>query len=331
MEHSTKWSVFLDGANYSNQTQFGMTDRERYPWIAWHFSVVLCSFIGDTIILVSSIRYNAFTLHKIVVAFIQHLAVCDLLTAQGNTLPTLISTIMNSEQDSKIVLYTRFFFTYFTPTASSLLVSALALTKLLILKFPLRTRFLSTKFAQKLCCGIWLASLYIPAVHLVIDHNDIKFDFRNYNSMYRYSSKLWKVLLPLSSVLVLLAPNIVVIVSTVMLLRVACKAASGARKSLRWQGISTVVLTAAVYTVSYLPFNIYFTAEPYLEKDPDKPGLFHVEFYRVASGFVIFNVLANFFVYSLTVNSFRGFLMKACGGSLRLFSNKISSEGYASF
>ena len=91
------------------------------------------------------------------------------------------------------------------------------------------------------------------------------------------------------------------------------------KKGLKWQGIITVVMTSVIYTVSYLPFNLYFMLEPHLEKDPLSPGPFFIQFYRVANAFVIINVLTNFFVYSLTVASFRQFVKMVVWRILLLF------------
>ena len=81
------------------------------------------------------------------------------------------------------------------------------------------------------------------------------------------------------------------------------------RENLRWQGITTVVLTATVYVTAFLPYTIYFMAEPFVEKAPDKPGPFHVEFFRFATGILEIQILSNFLIYSLTVTSFRRFLV----------------------
>ena len=114
-------------------------------------------------------------------------------------------------------------------------------------------------------------------------------------------------------------PNVVVIISTALLLRKARSSVKEKRKGLKWQGIITVVMTSVIYTVSYLPFNLYFMLEPHLEKDPVSPGPFFIQFYRVANGFVIINVLSNFFVYSLTVASFRQFVKMVAWRIVLLF------------
>ena len=69
----------------------------------------------------------------------------------------------------------------------------------------------------------------------------------------------------------------------------------------------TVIITAICYTLSVLPITVYLIVGVFLEKGP-VAGVFFVEFYRIAMTALNFNVVVNFFVYSLTVTSFRQFL-----------------------
>ena len=136
-----------------------------------------------------------------------------------------------------------------------------------------------------------------------------------------------KIILPLITVIFLVVPNTIVIVSTIMLLYKAKTAAKTHRKTLKWQGITTVALTALVYTLSFFPFIIYFTAEPFVKKHPQDPGPFFLEYFRVTNGLVFLHVLSNFFVYSLTVESFRSFLKtKLCGVLTRFFATRVSHQ-----
>ena len=63
------------------------------------------------------------------------------------------------------------------------------------------------------------------------------------------------------------------------------------------------------WTGSSLPITINFMGEPFVKKDPDEPGLFHIEFFRVANGILFFQILSNFFIYSLSVAGLRRFLI----------------------
>ena len=297
--------------NYSNYTQFGMKNvTERYAYAVWSIFVVICSLLGDTTILVASIKYKAFKLNKIVLTFIQHMAACDLLNSMESLLPTAVSVICNGGGSSSTLNLVRFLFFYHVNTASPAFVAAMTLAKLLVLRYPLRARSWLKRRAHKVCAGIWLASFYAPAVHLLVDKDDVIFDYRLYVCSYQYTKSIWKTLLPVIAILSSLTPTITIIVSTVLILKKAKRAVKEAHQSLRWQGIMTVVLTATVYSVSYLPITVYFMAESLAETYPSAPGTFFTEFYKVAGSVAYCNVLANFFVYSLTVDSFRSFLKK---------------------
>ena len=283
-------------------------EGERIAWASWQIFVMVSSLLGDTTILIASIKYNALHLHKIIVAFIQHIAVCDLLNVLGNLLPGFVSLMYNSGGSSKIFIYMRFFINYYVYIMSSCLIAAMTLSKLLLLRYPLKTGSWPKRRAHKLCAGIWVTEAMFPTICLLIDKDDAIFDFRLYVCNYMYSANVWKIIAPFSTLLLLFVPNITIIVSTILLLKEARKVVRGTREKLRRQGILTVVLTATIYTFSVLPATVYYVAEPFMEKDLLVPGPFFIEFYRVAGAFLDVNVLANFFVYSLTVTSFRIFL-----------------------
>ena len=122
--------------NYSNYEQFGIHDDvEKFVYGVWLMLVVVCSFVGDIIILVASIKYNAIRLHRTVVVYIQHIAVCDLLNAAGNLFPAVISIICNNGGSSKILKFVRFFVNYWVFTACPALISAMTLGKLLLMRY----------------------------------------------------------------------------------------------------------------------------------------------------------------------------------------------------
>ena len=311
--------------NYSNCTFFGIQNKaERYVYGGWFVFVITCSLLGDTTILVASIRYKAFKLQKIVVAFIQHIAVCDLLVTISTTIPQLVSLIKDRERNNRLLPIISFFVISHEYTVSISLVSAMTLGKLLSLKYPFRTGTWTTARIHKFCAGIWMAAFSVPVLQIILDKEDIVFDCRVYTYMHTYSSSIWKILLPIFSLVVLFTPNVIVVVSAVLLLKEARKVVTATRDSLRWQGIMTVVLTATVNTISFLPLTVYLIAEPFIDKDPSVPGPFYKEFYRFSVAAMGFNILANFFVYSLTVTSFRNFLKSKFKEAFSFQSNKVT-------
>ena len=298
--------------NYSNKTLFGIkTDAERYAWAMWNIFVILVSFLGDTTILVASIKYKAFRMNKIIVAIIQHIAVCDLLCSLY-LVPSAISLITDGMILDYKLCNIRLFLSHHANTVSLLLICVLTLGKLRLLKNPF-ARCSRTK-AHEICAGIWIASFYVPALHLLVDMEDPIFDYSLlHGCLFRYSSGRVKWLMPVIAVITKFGPNLVIVVATVLLLLEARTGTDGSRRNLRWQGIMTVVSTATAYTLSVLPIAIYCIAEPSVSKDPLSPGPFYIYYYRIAVAFMNFNILSHFFVYSLTVSSFKIFLTNKLG------------------
>ena len=54
---------------------------------------MILSLTGDTIILISTIKYSAIKQHRLIVAVIQHMAACDLLLTVFRVSPSLLSLI----------------------------------------------------------------------------------------------------------------------------------------------------------------------------------------------------------------------------------------------
>ena len=81
------------------------------------------------------------------------------------------------------------------------------------MRYPLRARSWSKKKAHKLCAGLWLFSLSVPALHLHVDKDDVTFHYRVYLYNYQYSSDAGNVLMPITSVLAYLTPNIMIVIS----------------------------------------------------------------------------------------------------------------------
>ena len=145
--------------NYSDYEKFGIKNNvERNIYGVWCMFVVICSLLGDSVILIASIKYKAFNLHRIVVAFIQHIAAYDLLNASLSVLSIARSVFYNSGGSNMILNQVRFFITYYVNCLSASLVAALSLGKLLLLKYPLSASPWPARQAHKICAGIWSSS-----------------------------------------------------------------------------------------------------------------------------------------------------------------------------
>ena len=293
-------TTFTDYAN------FGIPSPLRYTWVFYGTFIILSSFIGDTLILVASIKYNAIKLHKSIVTIMQHLAVCDLITSANLTLFVIT---LSAERNiiGSFLCYIRAYLSFICFPISFYLTAALTTTKAALLKFPLHESRWTRRRSHQLCGAIWIGSLSTPLLMLILDRNDVKFNFKEYACHYAFSSYVWKILRPVMGTIISLLPNILVVVTTTWLMLEARRVARRGQDNLRWQGLVTVILTAVVYCVSVLPMTLYHLVGDLVTWDPQ--GFFHVYFYRFSLAVICVNVVSNFYIYSLTVRSFREFFM----------------------
>ena len=305
--------------NYTNHTLFSIeNDALRYSWAAWYLFVALCSLLGDTTILVAAIKYNAFNMSSLVVTFIKQISVTDLIFSMVCILPVIVSVIKGGVIFGISFHYVRVYISYYCYAAQTLLICGMTTYKVLLLKYPLRVRRWSKKQVYKICAVIWTIALFNPIAFFIVDKDDVYFDYRIYTHNYGFSSGTWDLLVPISSIIGLLIPNIITIGATVILINKALRIVRKDRRSnLRWQGIITVVFAAVVYNLSILPLTVYSILQPFVKWDPVNPGPFHTHFYRIAVTFLTFNIMGNFFIYSLTVSGFREFLKSCIIGHIR--------------
>ena len=312
---------------YSNKTVFGINDTaSRYAWAGFLVFVLISSFFGDTTILIASIKYRAFKLHKIIIAVIQHIAFCDLMVTFLNALPRFVSVVSNEWVFGNFLGYLVTYTKYYFNGSSMFLVCIMTCSKVLLLKYPLRFAKVSVKKAHMLCGACWLAALITPVSFIlvsILDGEDIYFSYRHYLCELTFKSDTWYWLKPLLTVAVVFIPNCRVIATTVYLLIIAKQVARRGRESLKWQGIMTTVSIAAIYCISVLPYAVYNIGESSVDDD----SFFHTSFYRVANSFPYFNTISNFYIYSLSVHSFRDFIRSRIQQTYQIFTSIGTSAG----
>ena len=284
----------------------------RYLWAGWYIFLSFTSLIGDTIILIASIRHNAIKLHEVMVAFIQHIAVTDLIAAVTWLLPVAVSLLENKWVFGAVICYLHAPIWAIGYQAARLLICGMTTSKLLMLRYPLRSVSWSAGQVHKLCAGVWLLSCILCiSLHGLKYPKEMSFDFRPYNCAYDDGSRVqFTIMWPIISTTFGLIPSLVIVLTGGMILGLAGRVARQARQGLRWQGILTVVLTAAFYVISYLPRAVYHIAVPFVKKSPTTPHPFMVICNRWSLLFLSVNIVSNFFIYCLAVSSFRDFLRK---------------------
>ena len=290
-----------------NHTSHGIQSQgERYFWITYLIIVVISSLVGDTIILFASIKHNAIKLNKIIVVVMQHIAVCDLLSSAAYVLPTTISLISERWVLGDVLAHVSLYVEVVTFQAANILICLLSTSKVLLLRYPLHTRRWTKNGAHKVCGMIWVFVHFYPVLRFLLDVDGLVFSHTTYNINFGLSSKsssAVKVIAILTTLLTLDIPTIVVVLavfSTLIFIYKSRNISSRCRGRRRWQGIVTVVVTATVYCISVVPSSIVTLVSM---SDSQK-----LHFIRVAEFLIALNVMANFYIYSLTIPSFRNFL-----------------------
>ena len=313
---------------YSNKTAYGIkSDAMRYTWAGYHLFIITSSFIGDTTILIASIKYKAFKLHRVIIAVIQHIAFCDLMLSATYLLPNMVSIIADKWVLGNFFCYFYSYATYHFTITSILLLCNMTTSKLLLLKYPLKFGTTTSKKAHLICMACWLAAFTFPVTLLLVDKDDVMFSYRAYKCRYICSSGIWHYLAPLLAVLFAFIPTCLIVSTTLCLLIEARKIVSRSRECLKWPGIVTTVLTATVFSLSSLPYTAYIVGESIVSVDDKSKSSFYTTFFRVALSLTYLNIISNFYIYSLTLTSFRAFIRSKMQLSCQCITNMETSHG----
>ena len=299
---------------YNNTLDKISNDGLRYTWASYLIFIILSSFIGDSIILIASIKYKAFQLHKIMVVIIQHIAACDIMVSIFST-PRIVALIANDWILGKPMCDWIAYGYYYFMSASCCLVTIMTTSKLLLLKYPLQANTFTYRQAHIGCAIVWAFAMIVPVTISLAgflgQFQISKLSFVVYTCDFDITDSTWKLMKPacaLFSAVFTIVPNVVVIVTTALLIKEAISISrrSHVRTSLKWQGISTTVLVAIVYGISVFPYGIYRLLESSVSYH--QGSAFHKEFLRFTKSTLCLNTISNFYIYSLTVSSFREFL-----------------------
>ena len=300
---------------YGNYNEFGMhSDAERYFWASYHIFLLLSSLVGDTLILVASFHKDAFKVNKFLATTIQHIAISNLAFSIATVLPGTISLIAGSWVFGETMCYVKVSIGYVIYPAGMGLIAVLTTGKFLLLKFPLRPW--TTKKAHVACSIIWAYSLAYSGISLTImflsgsEDAGVYFDFRVYNCRLRLTGDFLKYAAPVISLIYLYVPNLIIIATTIPTLKYLANARKSARRvqgSVPWQGALTVALTAVIYSISSLPSAVYYSSSQFVRDHYTKP--FHLHLFRIGVFMAMINITSNFYIYALTIKSFRRFLL----------------------
>ena len=310
----------LDNSSQSPPVNAGrgsQSEVERNFWTIYHVFVLISALVGQSSILVASLKYRAVKLRPVIVTFIEQMAVCDFLLAITWVLPGTVSLVTGHWVLGEVFCYVKVYFSgYLYQVTSALLVLCTA-CKFVILRFPLKGQVLFSEHRKKLGIPIWVISAIIPIGYLIVDRSDVSFNYSVLTCEYNFSSEnfeKWGYLIAYFMGFLNLILNFSLLVFTVSILHFLISARSVSqrtgRTSLRKQGMITVLLTAFVFLLTNIPSfvnRVLVTTRLYEE---DELSFLN----RVGKNyFPMLIICANFYIYLYSVRSFNEFVvMRFC-------------------
>ena len=294
----------------SNRTLYGLkTDLERYTLITWSSLSLLVNLIGNSIILLATLRYKAIKLDSVSVVLIQNIAVSDILMGLNSIFPILASLIADKWIFGDFLCYVQHYMKVPIFLSAELLICAMHINKLSCLAFPLASISKKHTTGRILALAMWALACVIPSVQLYVDWASITFDYRLYRCHYVFRAPhIWRWARPLLIITITILPNILVLLSTAALMIFVWRK----RGKINLQGAVTSVYVGLAYLIAFGPVavnqGIIINFYPIMDKDTR--AFFFVVFSRIAFFTTFINGMSNVFIYSISVKSFGEFVWK---------------------
>ena len=295
----------LDYENQPNYLQYKIDNpTERQILIGYRILLSVSTLIGDMLILVGSLRYNAIKLHKIIVIFVQHFAVADIMVTIFSIIPGAVSLYANKWVFEKWTCYLIYFFNDCLAAVQCLITGTIAMSKLLIVKYPLRAISFSTNSAKIAVMCIWITGSIFPITALAQDRNGANFSYIVYVCDYTFNQNNWSSTaqgIYVSTIgIVTLTSILGTVISSVMLLVLAKRSTDRRNEGLQWQGVFPILLTAAAHFLLAIPLAVNYISRAFTQTN--------LYFYRYAWWISQLGCMVNFSILGLTPPSFREFL-----------------------
>ena len=309
MKNNTLSDLYLDTTYYT---------PVKITSVAFGLVLILLGMTGNTIILLGSIKYNAFRLDKVTVTLIQHLAVSDLASTIVLMIPSTIATMVDYWPFGYTFCKVHFYLILICGHSSVCHICALTTCKFVSLQKPFRAQLWGRKRGHLLAAAVWAWSVIPATILIIVNPDSIYYDNVRIACMYDFSDPVWKYLLPTVSFLMAMVPNIIVLVSTIGLITSAYQIAKRGRETVKWQGVLAALLVALVYSLTYSPHIVMnFMGNKYLHTDQanTKTKISII----ICGRLILINYVSNVFIYTASINSFRKFLfekVRPCGFTL---------------
>ena len=313
VKNSVQSNISMDPLKSDNTP---MSPAERYTLIGWTSITLVCCLIGNTIILLASSRYRAIRLDKTSVVLIKSIAICDLVTGIFTVQSILASLLYGGWPYGTITCYVFSYLKIPSFVFAILLICGLHLSKLHTLLYPLDALGRNSTRGHKISVIVFLLSFCPSLAQIAIDSQDVAFDYRSYMCINLFSSPISQKFSNLFIALFVILPNLIVVGTSIALLRVIKKAEGRVK-----HGIRTIFYVGLAFIIVNGPMMLHllFLRNFIHVVSPDVRRFYENNLFRAVSFFAFSNCFLNFFVYYRSVKSFNVFVRKVLKNTRGVF------------
>ena len=288
--------------------------------LTYNSLVILLGMVGNSLVLVGSVKYNAIRMEENSVILLEHVAAADVMATLFQFVPMMATLAAERWVLGKFLCYCGIL-RYIPFCCEAMLIAIMSCHRVRVLASPL-SYSTNPCLLKKILCGVWI--FYItsllcltgikPTIKYEPSHlNCSPFDWENTDSISNYLRILRMV-----SGIYLFLPAIITVIANIIILRLAYAGRSvrnstpGGAKSLK--AVKTVALICWVYIVSYIPSVVLFALPVAgVTEIPHYVNL--INMYTLS-----FNLIANPLIYSFTNKRFALFAKLFFTGHLGKFA-----------
>ena len=292
---------------------------ERFFMGLWCAVTSTMAIIGNSTVLVATLKYNAIKLDKISTLIIQNIALADFGYSMY-IISTMVSIIYDEWVFGEILCFVTNYMHFFFGITEIYLICAFNISKLHCLLFPLQARSRSVQSGRIIVIAMWCV---MPVFHLIptlLLDRIVSFRHTFYSCIgyFVLDDPNKSYLFPFfAAIAFVVLPFIIVLISIIWLLH-KVRGVIGLQK----QSIVTLLLISLCYFCSFLPYAIYNILKVVFTGMQNNLA-FAVHFHRFSLFMCYLNFSANPFIYIFSVKSFKTFLASSLVAQRKRFCDKM--------
>lgn len=275
---------------------------ERSAFVSYNLLCIILSSFGNSFILYAAWK-RAIRLNQVTVSLVQAIAITDLGITIFKIFPVFLMSAVDRWIFGTILCEVQFNLYKGLFLFSSSLICLLNLTKAITLAFPFRASTLARRHGYA-AAGVAFIVIFGWEVFLKM-HNDVTyFSIVLMHCTSFSTNSTIKALMGVSSALVLLILNVLIISTTCYILLKAYQLNKRNNRAMNLQGVSAVLLISALYLLSTLP-HLMTTTHYTLELVREGWMLYFITTSVLLTNL---NSVGNIFMYYISLQSFQRFL-----------------------